>query len=82
MSKEQTAHLRRIDQLGRISVPKDIRDFLDLKPDDALRITRSGHRILMEKNKDSCVFCSGDKDLLPFGDKFICTACRQKIAAL
>ena len=82
MSKEQTAHVRRIDQLGRVSVPKDIREALDLHPDDALRITLSGRTVVMEKARDACVFCGSEENLIPFGDRFVCENCKNKLIAL
>ncbi len=82
MSKEQTAHIRRIDQLGRVSVPKDIRDALDLRPEDALRITLSGKSVVMEKAQNACVFCGSLDDLTPFGDRFVCKECLNKLTSL
>ena len=82
MSKEQTAHIRRIDQLGRISIPKNIREALSLRPDDELRITLSGKSVVMEKAKATCVFCGAEKELVAFEGKCLCSSCREKLISL
>ena len=82
MSKEQTAHMRRIDQLGRISIPKNVREALDLRPDDAMRITLSGKSVVMEKAKNACVFCGAEKDLTAFEEKYVCACCKNKLSSL
>lgn len=48
--------LRKIDELGRIVIPKDIRKSLSIKANDSLSMSIVGNSINIEKNKSIKIF--------------------------
>ena len=68
---------RRVDDLGRIVVPAEVRRLLAIAPGDALDVSVAGDAIVLRKVQDRCVFCSatGD-DLRPHRGRPVCAACR------
>lgn len=49
---------RKLDELGRIVIPIEIRKELDLKPDDKMEIVQDGEKIIITKYKDTyCPEC-------------------------
>ena len=73
--------VRKIDELGRIVVPKEMRRSLSIENGDEVEILFTEDGILVKKYIPYCVFCSGKEDLQPFEGKYLCRACREKIGA-
>ena len=70
---------RRIDNLGRVVIPKEIRDKLDIKQKDALEIYNHGSNIILKKFETSCIFCGNEKTLINYKNKLICEKCIKKL---
>ena len=70
---------RPIDYLGRIVIPMEIRESLNIHPKDLLEIYLDGNQIILKKNTDSCVFCGTENDLVSLDDKSICKNCLTKL---
>ena len=66
---------RRIDHLGRIVVPVEMRRMLEISPGDELEISVQGEKITMVRMKKGCVFCGTDENLRTYRDKQICPTC-------
>ena len=77
MKKEM--RIRKIDNLGRIVIPMDIRKTLEIRDWDELAITLEGKNIVIKKANDSCTFCGKEKNLIPFENKFICSSCLEAL---
>ena len=73
---------RPIDELGRIVIPKEMRNALDLKPKDEIEIYIDGSNMIMKKASVCCVLCGSREELLQVENGHICSACAKKIAAL
>ena len=71
--------IKKIDLLGRVLIPKEIREFFDLKEDDPVEISVEGDRIVLKKHTPCCVFCQSDRDLTEYKDKTVCTACLDEL---
>ena len=71
--------IRRIDDLGRIVVPKSMCKVLQIKANDELDITMEGERIILQKHRNGCVFCGGAERILVFNGRKICAACVEKL---
>lgn len=69
----------KIDQLGRIVIPKPLRKKYDLELGDNLELFNEADGILMKKYCMSCAFCSNDENLSKFKDKMICQDCLDEI---
>ena len=76
---KSTGIIRRIDELGRIVIPKEIRKKLEINIKDPMEIYVDGHSITLKKVEDNCIFCGKSKDLIPFKDKMICKDCLNSI---
>ena len=74
-----TGMVRRVDELGRIVLPAEIRQAMDIQLKDSLEIYTEGDTIVLKKYQQSCVFCKESEDLELFEEKRICHACLAKI---
>ena len=77
---KSTGIVRKVDELGRIVLPIELRRTLDIAERDALEIYVDGTSIILRKHESSCVFCGSGKDVTEFKDKNICTACLSELS--
>ncbi|MDO4973036.1 MAG: AbrB/MazE/SpoVT family DNA-binding domain-containing protein [Eubacteriales bacterium] len=76
---KSTGIVRKVDELGRIVLPIELRRTLDIAEKDALEIYVEGDRIILHKDRDTCIFCDGTRDLCDFKGRFICADCLAKL---
>ena len=72
---KETGMFRKIDELGRIVIPKEIRRALNLKEKDAVEFFLENEGIVLKKYADRCVFCGQTEVLHKFMDQNICDTC-------
>ena len=77
-----TGIVRKLDQLGRIVIPKELRTTFDLKETDPIEIFVEGSDIVLRKYQPACIFCNDATDILQFGGKNICKKCLAKMKEL
>ena len=77
-----TGIVRKLDELGRVVIPKEIRNKLDIEEKDPIEIYLEGTSIILKKFESGCIFCNNSKDLSAFKDKLICKKCLEKISNL
>ena len=70
---------RPIDELGRIVIPKEIRNALDMRPKDEIEIYIEDGNMIMRKAKPFCAFCGSTEELSQFSGKYICGDCLTKL---
>ena len=76
-----TGIVRKVDELGRIVLPKELRVTLNIKEKDPLEIyVDDDGRIVLKKYEPTCVFCGGMNDIVRFYDYNVCKDCRRKLA--
>lgn len=76
-----TGMTRPVDPLGRIVIPKEIRETLDIQEDrDRLEIFIDGQDIILRKYNRGCIFCGDMTNLKQLQGKDICDSCRKIIA--
>ena len=78
---KSTGIVRRVDELGRIVLPKGMRDTMGIPEKTPLAIFVDGDDIILRKYGRSCVFCGGEDELLDIHGRPICEKCARKIAA-
>ena len=78
---KSTGIVRKVDELGRIVLPIELRHTLDIEPKDALEIYVDGNTIMLKKYQPACIFCDDAKDVLLFRGKNVCTACIKALNA-
>lgn len=76
---KSTGMVRKIDELGRIVLPSEIRQNMDIQVRDAVEIFTDGDRIILQKYQPSCIFCDNADNVVFFGGKRICTDCIKKL---
>lgn len=70
-----TGIVRKVDELGRIVIPIELRRNLDIEIKDALEIYVNSEEIILKKYQPSCIFCGEVKDVENFKNKKICKSC-------
>ncbi|MFA7636836.1 MAG: AbrB/MazE/SpoVT family DNA-binding domain-containing protein [Monoglobales bacterium] len=71
---------RKVDQLGRIVLPVELRRNVDIVEEkDSLEIFIDGEKIILKKYHPACVFCSDAKNIFSFKGKNICTGCLEEL---
>lgn len=76
---KSTGIVRKLDQLGRITLPAEARKILDIDTKDPIEIFLDKDTIVLKKFSDSCVFCSEQDDFVPFNGKSICRKCLKAL---
>ncbi|MGN1269810.1 MAG: AbrB/MazE/SpoVT family DNA-binding domain-containing protein [Clostridia bacterium] len=77
--KKDIGMSRKVDELGRIVIPKEIRNKFDIKTNDKLDIYVENDVISLIKDSKKCIFCSSTKDLIEQNNKYVCNKCMQKL---
>ena len=76
-----TGVARKVDDLGRIVLPVELRRLFGIQPGAALRIAVDEGDILLRKVEARCVFCSGEQGLRPYRAKQVCVPCARALGA-
>ena len=79
---KSTGIVRKVDELGRIVLPIELRRTLDIDVKDALEIYVEGSQIILQKYEPACVFCGDSKDVIRFKEKNICRKCIHDLGLL
>ena len=69
---------RNVDNLGRIVLPKNYRERLEIKEGDSVNIEIERNKITIEKVETKCMFCGSTKELITFENRQICNKCCNK----
>lgn len=76
---KSTGVVRRLDELGRIVIPIELRRTLDLADRDCLEIFTEGDQIILKKYQPACIFCGEAKDIINYKGKNVCKCCLEDI---
>ena len=76
---KSTGVVRKVDELGRIVLPKELRTILGINEKDSIEIFTDNDRIVLQKYQPACTFCSNANDVIYFNGKRICQECITKI---
>jgi len=79
--KGLTGIVRCIDKVGRIVLPKEMREVLEIEELDAMEIFVDGSAIVLRKYQPSCIFCGSAEDIADYKGKNICAVCAGEISA-
>ena len=72
---KSTGMIRRVDELGRIVLPAEIRQSMDIHVKDKIEIFTEGDKIVLQKYYPACIFCGNTEQLFHFREKRICGVC-------
>ena len=76
---KSTGIVRKVDELGRIVLPIELRRTLDIGEKDALEIYVDGSAIILKKYLPACIFCNDARDIINFKGKNICPNCLKEL---
>ncbi len=79
---KSTGIVRKVDDLGRGVLPKELRDTMDIDVKDPLEFYVDGDKIILSKYQPSCYFCESVENKKLFKDKYICESCIAEIEEL
>ena len=77
---KSTGIVRKVDELGRIVLPIELRRTLDIAERDALEIYVDNDSIILRKYQPACIFCDNAKDVINHKGKNICPSCIRALA--
>ena len=72
---KSTGIVRKVDELGRVVIPIELRRTLRIEEKDALEIYVDGEKIILKKYEPACIFCGNAGNVRNFKDKNICQDC-------
>ena len=70
---------RRIDQLGRVVVPAELRKILGIRQGDLLDIRVEDGRLVLLKIEPECAICGAVDNLLKLHEKHVCKDCAREL---
>lgn len=79
---KSTGIVRKVDELGRIVLPIELRRTLGIEERDALEIYVEGNTVILRKYQPSCVFCDSADDVVSFKGRNICRKCLKEMGKL
>ena len=75
-----TGMVRKVDELGRVVVPKELRRRLGIEDDrDFFEIYMDGDSIVLKKYQPNCIFCGEMENLTSYNGKNVCTKCAEEL---
>ena len=74
-----TGIVRKVDELGRIVLPIELRRTLDIAEKDALEIYVNEDTIILKKYEPACIFCGKAKNVISYKGKNICESCLEEL---
>ena len=77
---KSTGIIRKVDDLGRIVLPIELRRTLDIEERDELEIYMENDRIILQKFEPACVFCGSSRSLVSYRRKNVCQECIKKMS--
>ncbi|MCF8002178.1 MAG: AbrB/MazE/SpoVT family DNA-binding domain-containing protein [Halanaerobiales bacterium] len=75
-----TGIVRKIDDLGRMVIPIELRKTMNINKKDPMEIFVDGDKIILSKYEPACIFCGNADDVIEFEGRTICGSCKEKIA--
>ncbi|MDI9480896.1 MAG: AbrB/MazE/SpoVT family DNA-binding domain-containing protein [Syntrophomonadaceae bacterium] len=76
---KSTGVVRKVDELGRIVIPIELRRTMGIEEKDALEIYVDNEKIILRKYEPACIFCGNAEDVLNYKGKNICRACLTEL---
>lgn len=76
---KSTGVVRKVDELGRVVIPIELRRTLEIGEKDALEIYVEGEHIILKKYQPACIFCGDARDVTNYKGKNICKNCMAEL---
>jgi transcriptional pleiotropic regulator of transition state genes len=72
---KSTGVVRKIDELGRIVLPSELRKVFNIREGDELEISVDGEKVILQKRQDICLFCGAEQPTVAFKGRRVCETC-------
>lgn len=79
---KSTGIVRRVDELGRVVIPIELRNKFGIAEKDPIEIFVDGSNIVLKKFEPNCIFCGSTKKLSTYKDKLVCGKCLAKLTEI
>jgi len=77
---KSTGIVRKVDELGRVVIPIELRRTLGIEEKDALEIYVDKESIILKKYEPACVFCGNAEEVQHYKGKNVCRECALAMA--
>ena len=77
-----TGIVRKVDELGRIVIPMELRRTMGIEVSDSMEIYVDGEKIILKQYNPACVFCGNADELEYFRGKKICVQCLNEMQSV
>jgi len=79
---KSTGIVRKVDSLGRIVLPIELRRVMGIDIKDPIEIFVDEGKIILKKYQPACMFCENANDIITYKDKKICRSCAEELNGL
>ena len=76
---KSTGIVRKVDELGRVVLPIELRRTLNIDVKDSLEVYVDSNQIILKKYEPACIFCGSADGIKVYKDRNICSKCLQEI---
>lgn len=77
---KSTGVVRKVDELGRIVIPIELRRTMGIEEKDALEIYVDSDKIILRKYEPACIFCGNAEEVINYKGKNLCRACLTELS--
>ncbi|HHW61935.1 MAG TPA: AbrB/MazE/SpoVT family DNA-binding domain-containing protein [Syntrophomonadaceae bacterium] len=77
---KSTGIVRKVDELGRIVIPIELRRTMDIEEKDALEIYVDEEKIVLKKYQPACILCGNAEDVVYYKGKSLCKVCLLELS--
>ena len=77
---KSTGIVRKVDELGRIVLPIELRRTLDIAERDELEIYLDDDKVILKKYEPSCIFCGSSCGLVTYHGRYVCMECIENMS--
>lgn len=77
---KSTGIVRKVDELGRIVLPMELRKNLDINIKDSLEIYVDGNSVILKKYFPACIFCGEAEGVVSYMEKNVCKNCLDELS--
>ena len=76
---KSTGVVRKIDELGRIVLPSELRRVFGIREGEELEISVEGERVILQKRDDVCLFCGAEDPAVQYRGRRVCQDCAAEL---
>ena len=71
--------VRKVDDLGRLVIPKELRKTMNINKKDPMEIFVDGDKVILKKYEPACIFCGDAENTIEYEGKTVCERCIEEM---